>query len=174
MVWLTALLAVVAVAGIVLAVRLLRSNRRDVALRDLLDGADALEAQLHEYKKRMTDLKRLLAQLPSDMTATAMASIDPNAQVQSALKEILAHRLWIKQEGATATQEALDRACEAIRKSRTQLAEQLEQLDEVGSELELAGKGLRSAYVEAAQAAAPRKKDPPGRKSNGHANGSIH
>ena len=148
-------------------------RRRGTALRELLDGADALEAQLHEYKKRMIDLKRALSQLPSDMTAPAMASIDPNSQVQNALKEILAHRLWIRAEGATATQEALDRACAAISKSRTQLAEQLKQLDEVGRELERAGKGLRSAYVEAAQAAAPLKKGTQ-RKSNGHANGSLH
>lgn len=164
---------IAAVAGLVAAGLMLwwhwyTLRRRGTSLRELLDGADALEAQLHEYKQRMTDLKRLLAQLPSDMTAPAMASIDPNAQVQNALKEILAHRLWIKQEGATATQEALDRACTAIRKSRDQLAGHLHQLDEVGSELELAGKGLRSAYVEAAQAAAPRKNPPP-RKSNGHA-----
>src|SRR5690349_1793599 len=99
MVWLTALLAVVAVAGIVLAVRLLRTNRRDVALRDLLDGADALEEQLHECRERMKKLQSLLAQLPSDMTGSAMSSLDPEGQVKTALRDVLAHRLWIKQNG---------------------------------------------------------------------------
>ena len=165
--WLIAAVAGLVFAGVMLWWHWYALRRRGSALRELLDGADALEAQLHEYKQRMTDLKRLLAQLPSDMTAPAMASIDPNSQVQHALKEILAHRLWIKQEGATATQDALDRACAAIQRSRDQLAEQLLQLDEVGRELERAGKGLRSAYVEAAQAAAPRKAPP--RKPNGHA-----
>ena len=50
--------------------------------------------------------------------------------------------------GATATIEALDNACGAIRKTREQLEQQLKQLDEVGSQLESAGRELRSAYQE--------------------------
>ena len=68
-----------------------------------MDGADALERQLHEYRDRMTHLKSLVGRLPSDMTATAMSSINPENQVRTALRDILAHRLWIKREGATAT-----------------------------------------------------------------------
>ena len=171
MLWLTALLAVVAVAGIVLAVRLLRSNRRDVALRDLLDGADALEEQLHECRERMKKLQTLLAQLPSDMTGSAMSSLDPEGQVKTALRDVLAHRLWIKQNGATATQKELDEARQAIRKSRDQLGEQLQKLDEVGQELAEAGATLKAAYSRSAPrvAASGGTKPKNGRKLNGHA-----
>jgi len=141
---------VVALIVAVMWTRLGRVRRRDLVLHELLDGADALEAQLHEYRDRMVTLKKLLAQLPSDMTAPAMAmaSVNPDAQVKTALRDILAHRLWIKREGATATIEALDNACVAIRKTREQLEQQLRQLDEVGSQLENAGRELRSAYQE--------------------------
>lgn len=129
-------------------------RRRGDALRELLDGADALEAQLHDYKTRMLALRQLLTRLPSDMTAPAMTSIDPDKQVRQALRDVLAHRLWIKQQGQTATQDALDQAVEALTRSREQLAHQLKLLDEVAGQLEQAGQGLRSAYQEASAALA--------------------
>lgn len=168
MVWVGAMLAVLAAVGIVLAVRLLRSNRRDGALRDLLDGADALEEQLHECRERMKKLQALLAQLPSDMTGSAMSSLDPEGQVRTALRDVLAHRLWIKQNGSTASQHELDQARDAIRKSRDQLSEQLRKLDEVGQELAEAGATLKAAYSRSApRVNTPRSKN--GRKLNGHA-----
>lgn len=132
---------------------------RENALRDLLDGADALEAQLEDYKSRMQRLRGMLTKLPSDMTAPAMTtSIDPEVQVKNAKRDILAHRLWIQRESPNATQASLDTAVAALRKSRVQLEEQLKQLDDVANELEAAGQGLKSAYKEAsaALAAAPK------------------
>ena len=170
--YLVAISSGVAVIALVLYFRLRGLRKRDSALRELLDGADALERQLHEYRDRMTNLKRLVARLPSDMTAPAMASINPDNQVRIALRDILSHRLWIKREGSTATIEALDLACTALTKSRDQLAQQMRLLDDVGIQLERAGKGLREAYVEAQTAAKaqiveavvhpPRKKKPNG------------
>ena len=151
--WLLAISSGVAVIAIILYFRMRGLRRRDNALRNLLDGADALERQLHEYRDRMTHLKSLVARLPSDMTATAMSSINPENQVRTALRDILAHRLWIKREGESATIEALDLACEALNKSREQLENQLRLLDEVGVQLEEAGKGLRQAYTEVRSAA---------------------
>ena len=127
-------------------------KRRDRAIRALLDGADELEAQLHDYKARMLKLRTLLTRLPSDMTTPAMASIDPDTQVKTALREVLAHRLWIKQESANATQKALDDAVTALDRSRVQLAQQLKLLDEVAGQLDDAGRTLRSAYQEASAA----------------------
>jgi predicted nucleic acid-binding Zn-ribbon protein len=167
MVWAVVLLAVFAAGGVALAVRALKNNRRDTTLRDLLDGADALEEQLHECRERMKKLQSLLAQLPSDMTGSAMSSLDPEGQVKTALRDVLAHRLWIKQNGATATQKELDEARDAIRKSSDQLGAQLRKLDEVGQELAEAGATLKAAYSRSA----PRVAGPPnsGRKLNGHA-----
>ncbi len=139
-------------------------KRRDRAIRALLDGADALEAQLHDYKTRMQRLRSILTLLPSDMTAPAMANIDPDSQVKTALREVLAHRLWIKKESANATQRALDDAVAALDRSREQLARQLGLLDEVAGQLDDAGRTLRSAYLAASAAlsAASRAAQSPG------------
>jgi hypothetical protein len=142
-----------------------RSARlRAIALRQLLDGADALEARLHDYKARMKRLKVLVGQLPADLSAAAMLRIDTDGQVRNALREILAHRLWIKDQSMTATQKALDEAVAAISRSSDQLARHLLQLDEVSEQLQAAGRGLRSAYQEAsaAIAAAQRRDSGPG------------
>ncbi len=135
------------------------ASRRATSLRQLLDGADALEARLHDYKARMQRLRGLLTQLPPDMTGSAMLRVDADAQVQHALRDMLAHRLWIQRESATASQQALDQAVLAIERSGDQLAQQLRLLDAVGDELQAAGRGLRSAYQEAsaAQATAQRR-----------------
>ncbi|HET7845162.1 MAG TPA: hypothetical protein VFL14_13490 [Xanthomonadales bacterium] len=143
---------------------------RENALRDLLDGADALEAQLEDYKSRMQRLRAMLTKLPSDMTAPAMTSIDPDVQVKNAKRDILAHRLWIQRESGNATQKSLDEAVAALRKSRVQLEDQLKLLDEVAAELEQAGQGLKSAYKEAsaALAAVPKGEPPRPPRLNGH------
>ena len=169
--YLVAISSGVAVVALILYFRLRGLRQRDRLLRELLDSADALERQLHEYRDRMTNLKRLVSRLPSDMTAPAMASINPDNQVRIALRDMLAHRLWIKREGSTATLEALDLACTALVKSRDQLKQQLGLLDEVGRQLEHAGKGLREAYVEAQTAVKSTIVEavvhPPRKKPNG-------
>jgi uncharacterized membrane protein YccC len=161
-----ALVAVLAMLGGFLSVRLWRMSRRDTTLRDLLDGADALEEQLHDCRERMRKLQMLLAQLPSDMTGAAMASLDPEGQVRTALRDVLAHRLWIKQHGGTASQHELDQARDAIRKSSDQLSEQLRRLDEVGHDLAEAGAGLKAAYSRSAPRVGKQRN---GKKLNGHA-----
>ena len=133
---------------------------RAAALRQLLDGADALEARLQDYRARMTRLKGLLHQLPSDMTASAMLRVDTEAQVQSALRDVLAHRLWIKRESGSASQQVLDEAVRAIERTGDQLAARLRQLDEVSEQLQAAGAGLRSAYQGASAALAAQRREP--------------
>jgi len=167
--YLVAIMTGVAVIALILYFRLRGLRQRDRLLRELLDNADALERQLHEYRDRMTNLKRLVSRLPSDMTAPAMASINPDNQVRIALREMLAHRLWIKREGLTATFEALAGAVTALIKSRDHLKQQFGLLDDVGRQLEHAGKGLREAYVEAQSATSIVEAvvNPPRKKPNG-------
>jgi len=167
--YLVAIMTGVAVIALILYFRLRGLRQRDRLLRELLDNADALERQLHVYRDRMTNLKRLVSRLPSDMTAPAMASINPDNQVRIALREMLAHRLWIKREGLTATFEALAGAVTALIKSRDHLKQQLGLLDDVGRQLEHAGKGLREAYVEAQSATSIVEAvvNPPRKKPNG-------
>jgi hypothetical protein len=152
MTYLFVALAVAVSIGVALWLRGHAWRKREVAMRQLLDGADALEAQIQDYRSRMLRLKAVLSALPSDMTASAMSTIEPEAQVRKALREVLAHRLWIQREGQRATQRALDVAVEAMVRSRESLAQQLGLLDEVSAQLAEAGAGLRNAYQEASVA----------------------
>jgi len=160
-----ALVVLVGAFGLWFAYKLSRRDRRDNALRSLLDGADALERQLHDCRERMQRLQKLLSQLPSDMTRPALAALDPEGQVKTALRDVLAHRLWIQQNGETASLQQLDDALSAISKSRDQLSGQLKRLDEVGSELAAAGAELKAAYSLSARKGSAGKD----KKLNGHA-----
>jgi hypothetical protein len=108
--------------------------RRDRAMRRLLDGADTLEAQLLECRARMQQLKAMLVALPEEMSADANAG----------LRDLLAHRLWIKQHAATASRADLDAALAAIDTSREVLAAQLARLDSITGELAAAQSSARS------------------------------
>ncbi len=147
------LIAAVGVIALLIVIAVRREvawRRRDLALRQLVDGADALEAQLHDYRARMRLLRSLIEKLPDDDIARAVSKVDADGQVQTALRDVLAHRLWIKRHAATADQIALDSAVAALARSRNQIAAQLRALDEVGQDLQRAGQGLRSACEEAA------------------------
>ena len=105
------LLIVAFAASVILAfvgLRELRWHRRERTLRALLDGADALEVQLQECRVRMQRLRGMLAILPEEMSAEANSALSADTKVQAALKDLLAHRLWIQQHAADATQQQLD------------------------------------------------------------------
>src|SRR5882724_12450110 len=98
------LAAIAAVPLLLLAwLRERRWNRREYAIRTLLDCADALEAQLQDCRRRMQQLRGMLTILPEEMSADADAALSADAKVQAALKDLLAHRLWIKQHAGDAS-----------------------------------------------------------------------
>jgi hypothetical protein len=118
--------------------------RRDRAMRRLLDGADTLEAQLLECRARMQQLKAMLVALPEEMSADANAALTADDKVAAGLRDLLAHRLWIKQHAATASRADLDAAVAAIDTSREVLAAQLARLDSITGELAAAQSSARS------------------------------
>jgi len=119
-------------------------SRRHRAMRRLLDGADALEAQLLECRARMHQLRNMLVALPEEMSADANTALTADDKVQAGLRDLLAHRLWIKHHAATATRAELDTACAAIDQSREVLAAQISRLDSITSELAAAQSSARS------------------------------
>jgi len=142
-------LLVAALAACVLLVALWagdrRQRRRQHAIRTLLDGADTLEAQLQECRERMQHLRDMLVILPEEMSARADSALAADTKVQAALKDLLAHRLWIKQHAATATLEQLDAARDALTQSAKTLAALLERLAEIAADLQRAQAGAQSA-----------------------------
>ena len=125
-------------------------SRRARATRQLLDGADALEAQLLECRARMQRLREMLIVLPEEMSADATSALAADDKVQAGLKDLLGHRLWIKQEAHTASVGELDAACAAIERTRRVMDSQLARLDAITSEL--------SAAQSSASSVTPRNK----------------
>lgn len=133
-------LIIIALAGVLLAllaywVGQRGWRRRARLMRRLLDGADALEAQLLDCRARMQTLRSMLVELPEEMIADANSALTADDKVQAGLRYLLAHRLWIKQEAASASDYELDRACAAIDQSRRVMESQLARLDAITSEL---------------------------------------
>ena len=125
--------------------RELRLHRHQQAIAELLDGADNLEAQLQECRERMQRLREMLTVLPEEMSAGADAALSADAKVQAALKDVLAHRLWIKQHAAGATQAQLDAARSALAQSRATLSSLLLRLADIAADLERAQASAQSA-----------------------------
>lgn len=119
-------------------------RKRQTAIRGLLDGADALEAQLQECRQRMQRLREMLTVLPEEMSAEADAALSADGKVQAALKDLLAHRLWIQQNAAAASAQQLDAARAALAQSSTTLSAQITRLGNVTADLERAQSSAQS------------------------------
>jgi len=113
-------------------------RRRQLAIRALLDGADALEAQLQECRQHMQRLRGMLAVLPEEMSADADNALRADSKVQEALKDLLGHRLWIQQHAADAGLHELDAARAALQQSSSTLAAQIQRLTAIAVDLERA------------------------------------
>lgn len=131
-----------AVAGLWLRDRGGRSRQN--AIRALLDGADALESHLQECRERMRHLRDMLVVLPEEMSARADSALQADAKVQAALKDLLAHRLWIQQHATTASLHELAQAQRALDQSGATLQSQLDRLATISTDLQRAQADARS------------------------------
>lgn len=141
--------AVLTIAGLWLRERLVRRKPRLLAA--IMDEADALEQELHECRTRLREIPALVATLPPSAQLSARATLVAEPQVQAALRDLLAHRLWLKEHAATASLRELESARAALKGAKASLATQLERLAEVRAQLEMA---------RAAQAAKPADTHP--------------
>lgn len=115
--------------------RALRRQRHAQRLSALLDALDALEAAIKRYRERMlvTD-----AEVRSHGPVHGYNRIDPNAPMQEALRGVLQHRLWIRDHGATASENELSVALDATLERHAQLDLRLNELDDAVHALHLA------------------------------------
>ena len=121
-----------------------RLRQRENMIRALLDGADALEAQLQECRSRMQSLKEMLVALPEEMSERANTALSADDKVDAALKDLLAHRLWIQQNAATATSQQLEAARVALAQSSATLQAQLDRLAAISDDLQRARANAQS------------------------------
>lgn len=130
---LPALVAVIACVAMVYIV--FRQMRHQRALRTLYLEADGLEHDLKECRNR---LARAHASMSMGPTQPAAGETDARQAVDAALRELLAHRLWLRDEADNANQRELDAAVCAIGRARGALGQQLEELDTAQRALETA------------------------------------
>lgn len=112
-----------------------RLQRRQRTLARLLDLADAVEALLDRSQERMHAMQSVVGRVPADIGAVAQASLESALPIREAKRDVLQHRLWIRQHGTSASQSELDTACAALARAREKLERQLANLDSAGSEL---------------------------------------
>lgn len=108
---LSCLLAALVVATYVL---LARRGRRQRAVRDILDAADALEARLRTARDEIE----------------AVAGTQGEDPVQDALKEMLRQRLWLRDHGEAASLAQLQEVRDGIEQARQRIDRQLDRIEE--------------------------------------------
>lgn len=87
--------------------------RRQRAMRELLDAADALEARLRDARNEIE-------------AVTGDDSLDP---VGEAMREMLRQRLWLRDHGRTASLSQLDEVRAQIDHARQRIDQQLHRIE---------------------------------------------
>ncbi len=130
---LPALVAVLACAAV--AWLLVRQMRHQRTLRTLYLEADGIEHDLKECRQR---LQRAHASMSIGPDQPATGENHAKHAIDAALRELLAHRLWLRDEAEHASQRELDAAVTAMGKARGALGQQLRELDSAQRALEAA------------------------------------
>ncbi len=115
--------------------RILREHRRTHALRSLMEHADRLEKDLIECRTR---LKQAHAVMSATSGAPGAAETEARQAVDSGLRSLLQHRLWIRDHAETASQQELDTAIEALHQARQRMEPQLAALGRAQRDLDQA------------------------------------
>lgn len=112
-------------------------------LGEILDLADTLERELLESRARLRELPALVAALKPVDPLSGRAIVAAESQVQDALRDLLAHRLWLKEHAARATIGELQSARDALVATRSSLAAQLARLAEARADFKRSRDPLR-------------------------------
>jgi len=111
-------------------------RRKPQVLTEILDLADALERELLECRARLREIPALAASVSPLEQVSARATLAAEPQVQDALRDLLAHRLWLKDHAADASIGELVSARDALVATRAALTAQLARLAVVRADFE--------------------------------------
>ncbi|WP_166210028.1 hypothetical protein [Cognatiluteimonas telluris] len=111
------LLVAAVIAGVAVGLRR-RAGRRQRAMTQLLDAADALEERLRTARVEIE----------------AIVGNDENP-VRDAMQEMLRQRLWLQQHGADASLDQLVTVRESIDFARVRIEQQLDQIERARAQL---------------------------------------
>ncbi len=107
-----------------------RQARRARVLRSILDRADAFEEGLQTCRRRLAAVPALVAAAGEDASPAL-----PGAPIEAALRDLLAHRLWLREQAARATIDELEAADAALARSQADLQRRIDQLDGASADL---------------------------------------
>ncbi|QAU23895.1 hypothetical protein EO087_07735 [Dyella sp. M7H15-1] len=126
------ILLIVALGG---ALLLRRMTRRTTSLRQLLELADRLEADLKSCRTRLQQAHAVMSLNPD---LPAASEQEASHAVDAGLRALLQQRIWIRDQSPSATQAELDAATRDMEQTRERLRPLLLALGQAQSELDTA------------------------------------
>lgn len=126
---LLALLTALAAAALLLRRRQLQ---RGTSLKNLLDLADRLEADLKTCRSGLQQAHAVMSLNPD---LPAASEQDAQHAIDAGLRALLQQRLWIRDRSPRASQEELDDAARSMRSTRDRLQPLLKALDQAQNDL---------------------------------------
>ncbi len=135
------LLALIAVAAVIVIWIYWRGTRHEQLMLQLLDGADALEARIKQCRAQLGQAHAAVKVVPGMPSA---GSADAREAVDNALRDLLQHRLWLRDVAPRASYAELRRATEALDKANAQVEAQLAHLENARKALDNAVHKLES------------------------------
>lgn len=118
-------------AGLVLLLRRRHVKRRN-SLRNLLDLADRLEADLKTCRSGLQQAHAVMSLNPD---LPAASEQDARHAIDAGLRALLQQRLWIRDRSAQANQHELDEAAASMRSTRDRLQPLLQALNQAQIDL---------------------------------------
>ncbi|GAB2570436.1 hypothetical protein ISP15_02280 [Dyella jejuensis] len=126
------ILLAIALAGTFLLRRL---TRRTTSLKQLLELADRLEADLKSCRARLQQAHAVMSLNPDLPAASEQEAAHA---VDAGLRALLQQRIWIRDHAPTAGQKELDAAIRSMNQTRDRLRPLLQALGQAQSELDSA------------------------------------
>jgi len=102
-----------------------RQRRRDRMLQQLLTQADRFEAALKDCRDRLDAAHAAMTALPGGASGADGGRSAALAAVNAGLRDLLAHRLWLRDRAPHADSAELDRALATIHRAQDRLADQV-------------------------------------------------
>lgn len=127
------LIGLVTVVAVIVVSRYWLGHRRERLMLRLLDGADRLEADIKRCRVRLDQAHAAVTVTPGLPSA---GSASANEAIDQALRNLLEHRLWIRDRAPAASQQELQQAADALDRARAGIRTQLEALDRARQELD--------------------------------------
>jgi len=109
-----------------------RQNRHNSRIRNLLDLADRLEADLKTCRSGLQQAHAVMSLNPD---LPAASEQDARHAVDAGLRALLQQRLWIRDRSAAASQHELDEAAASMRDARDRLLPLLQALSQAQTDL---------------------------------------